>query len=81
VIDPTLLQTSPACVEVDTGTGLTRGETICEFYTADEFGEPRAAGRNRYSSAGMVEMAVGLDVDGFRSLMMNRLARPMALPA
>lgn len=77
VIEPALVQTAPVRIEVDTGIGLTRGQTICEFQTSAEFGAPRAAGRNRYSRAGSVQMAVGLDVDGFRRLMMDRLANPV----
>jgi pyrimidine-specific ribonucleoside hydrolase len=70
IVDPSLLRTAPIHVEVDTGTGLTRGQTICEF--ADSKGL-RVAGEGRFAAAGHVQMGVDLDVDGFRRLLMDRI--------
>ena len=70
VVAPSLLRTAPMYVEVDTGTGLTRGQTICEV--ADG-GEPRIVGQGRYAAAGLVQVGVDVDVEAFRRLLMDRV--------
>ena len=70
LVDPEVLTTRPASIEVDTGTGLTRGQTVCEFVAAEEV---RTVGRNRYSRAGRVELAVDLDVERFRRILVDRV--------
>jgi pyrimidine-specific ribonucleoside hydrolase len=78
LLDPTLVQTAPVRVEVDTGTGLGRGQTVCEFVTPGDASAPRAVDRTPYSTAGSVEMGVDIDVARFQDLMLDRLARPIA---
>jgi pyrimidine-specific ribonucleoside hydrolase len=78
IVEPELVRMVPALVEVDTGTGATRGQTICEFVGAEL---ARVAGTGRYSDAGLVQFAEGIDVEGFRRLMLDRVGRqPTRLP-
>jgi pyrimidine-specific ribonucleoside hydrolase len=78
VIDPAVVRTSRALIEVDTGTGATRGQTICEFADAKDV---RIVGKGRYAAAGQVSIAVDLDVERFRALLVDRVAgRPAGTP-
>lgn len=70
-IDPTLITTRPARVEVDAGPGAERGRTLCTF--VDDHGssdEPTPG-----SSATPCEVAVDVDVARFRDLVLSRIAR------
>ena len=71
LVDPEVLTWQEASVEVDTGTGLTRGQTVVEFVAAAEV---RAVGRNRYTSAGRIQVAVDVDVERFRRVLVDRIA-------
>jgi inosine-uridine nucleoside N-ribohydrolase len=61
VVDPAVIETRSATVDVDTGLGQERGRTRISFADAP----PRATG---------VEVAVGVDLDRFRSLLLDRVA-------
>jgi pyrimidine-specific ribonucleoside hydrolase len=60
IIDPTLVRTRPATIEVDTGFGIGRAQTICAFDA--HAGRPARA-----------RVAVDVDVERFRSLVMDRV--------
>jgi pyrimidine-specific ribonucleoside hydrolase len=62
IVDPTLIATRPATIEVDTGSGSGRAST------AIAFGEAGAGG------AGRLNVAVDLDVARFRELLLTRVA-------
>ncbi len=66
VLDPTLLATRPATVEVDTAQGPTRGATEIDLATG-----VRAA-----AATAPVRVAVDLDVDRLRELLLGRIAGP-----
>lgn len=69
VIDPTLITTRPAQVEVDTGLGPERGRTVCDFAAAD-----RSRRDNSVATPGTrCEVAVDLDVARFRDLVLARV--------
>ena len=72
VVDPDVLVTRPAFVEVDTSVGLSRGQTVCEFVNEADV---RAVGRNRYTSTARLQVAVDLDVERFRRLLVDRVGR------
>lgn len=68
VIDPTLITTRPAQVEVDTGLSPERGRTVCDFAAAD-----RSRRVNSVATRGTrCEVAVDLDVARFRDLVLAR---------
>jgi pyrimidine-specific ribonucleoside hydrolase len=70
-VDPTLITTRPARVEVDTGVGAERGRTLCTFVDDQgSFDEPTPG-----SSATRCEVAVDVDVARFRDLVLSRVAR------
>ncbi len=74
VIDPTLIETRPGRVEVDTGLGAGRGRTVCTFFPDDRCSdEGRSAG-----SATRCDVAVGLDRARFRELVLARVPRRAA---
>ncbi|MCW3063346.1 MAG: Inosine-uridine preferring nucleoside hydrolase [Solirubrobacterales bacterium] len=62
LVDPTLISTRPASVEVDTGCGIGRAQTVCGFDGHDGEG------------AGLPQVAVDVDADRFRELLLSRLA-------
>jgi pyrimidine-specific ribonucleoside hydrolase len=70
IIDPTLLTTEPATIEVDTGLGSGRGRTFCLFEGGRQqlgmIDEPRA-GRP-------VDVAVDLDLERFRETVLALIA-------
>lgn len=70
VIDPTLVTTRPATVEVDTGLGPDRGRTLCRFLDVEASGPPSRPG----AAVTTCDVAVGLDVERFRALVLARAA-------
>lgn len=64
-IEPALVTTRPAHVEVDTGLGVERGRTLCTSTASDRFtgGEP---------SSTLCDVAVDVDVARFRELLLAR---------
>lgn len=74
IIDPALVTTRPALVEVDTGPGLARAQTFCAFDMpiSGWGGHGFPVGLPDIPSA--LQVAVDLDVDGFRELLLERVA-------
>lgn len=70
VIDPTLVTTRPAIVEVDTGLGPDRGRTVCRFLGEDPSPSPRRPG----AGVTVCDVAVDVDVERFRALVLARAA-------
>ncbi|MCX9193821.1 nucleoside hydrolase [Carbonactinospora thermoautotrophica] len=69
IIDPTLIRTRPALIEVDTGFGIGRGQTVCSFTRSPAAGDgdaPHATTRT--------QIAVDLDVERFREMILARVA-------
>ena len=62
VLEPALLETRPMRVDVECESELTRGETVCDFYSVT--GKPPNA-----------EVGVGLDREGFFDLLYRSLGR------
>lgn len=69
VIEPKLITTRPAQVEVDTGLGSERGRTLCAF------GEGACSSRQASISDGpkRCQVAVDVDVAHFRELVLSRI--------
>ena len=88
VMDPSLVSTRPARVEVDTGLGPDRGRTACTFLPDAPSAGPGAAAPHPSTGAPppsggatgapasptRCDVAVDLDVDRFRSLLLTRVA-------
>lgn len=70
VIDPSLVTTRPATVEVDTGLGPGRGRTVCRFLD-DSPSPPR---RRPGAAVTVCDVAVDVDVEAFRALVLARAA-------
>ncbi len=70
VIDPDLVQTAPALVEVDTGRTDERGRLKYTFVEGADGG----ATRDGAGSMAACDVAVDLDVEQFRSLVLSRAA-------
>jgi len=68
IIDPSLFEAQPAMVEVDTGAGPGRGQTVCAFTDSPAL-DARAEAKEPE-----IQVAVGFDGDRFRSLLLERLA-------
>lgn len=68
VIDPGVLRTRSAVVEVDTGPGPGRGQTVTVL---------DGAGRTETVAASRIEVAVDVDVARFRDLLLSRIGRPV----
>jgi len=70
-VDPAVIITCGAAVEVDTGVGPGRGQTICKLAGAGPYapapGEPT-------DGATQVEVAIDLDVPRFQQLVLTRAA-------
>jgi pyrimidine-specific ribonucleoside hydrolase len=72
--DPSMIATRRATIDVETGTGLSRGQTVCtfdeHFYDTDGAPAPRGVVRS--------QVAVSMDPDGFRSMLLSRTAGDVA---
>jgi pyrimidine-specific ribonucleoside hydrolase len=66
IVDPTLITTRPATIQVDTGAGSGRASTAIAFGEAEAGGSAGGSGR--------LNVAVDLDVARFRELLLTRLA-------
>jgi pyrimidine-specific ribonucleoside hydrolase len=71
IVDPTLISTRTAAVEVDTGLGIGRAQTVCVFdgWSAVSASVPLDAP----ASLARSEVAVDLDVERFRQLLLDRI--------
>ena len=72
VIDPALIRTRPARIDVDTGVGPGRGQTICGLDGPYAPYASSTAGHRREPTRAHV--AVDVDVEGFRKLVLGRVA-------
>lgn len=72
VVDPTLVSTRPAEVEVDTGSGPERGRTRCTFLDEDA-GSPPPSPAGFVRTTTRCRVAVDLDVARFRELLLERV--------
>lgn len=70
VIDPTLVKTRPAMVEVETGLGPDRGRTVCRFLDNG----PSPSRRRPGAAVTVCDVAVDVDVERFRALVLVRAA-------
>jgi pyrimidine-specific ribonucleoside hydrolase len=61
LVDSTLIETRPGTVEVDTGFGIGRAQTVCVFDGLDG------------GVSGLPRIAVDVDADRFRELLLSRL--------
>ena len=66
IVDPTLIETRPASIEVNTGSGTGRASTSIAF-------QDSGAGASR----ARVRVAVDLDVARFREMLLARVAEPL----
>jgi pyrimidine-specific ribonucleoside hydrolase len=72
IVDPTLIGSRPATIEVDTGLGAGRARTVCAF--DGRSGERADAPHGEPSSgSGGLRVAVDVDADRFRELLLARL--------
>ncbi len=71
VVDPTIIQSRPVNIEVNTGVGSARGQTSCTFVDRGPAGPKRRGGATK-----ACQLAVDLDVGRFRALVMSRVAGP-----
>ncbi|MSW95546.1 MAG: nucleoside hydrolase [Actinobacteria bacterium] len=68
LLDPEVIRTERAAIEVDTGAGPARGQTICTFE------RPLAAVFGKPDPVGDVDVATEIDVDRYRDLVRTRIA-------
>lgn len=72
IVDPTLIRTRPAAIEVDTGFGIGRAQTVCAFdgpwagAVTDADDAPGTPTRS--------QVAVDVDVERFREMLLARVA-------
>jgi pyrimidine-specific ribonucleoside hydrolase len=74
-IDPTLLVTRPATIEVDTTVGPGRGQTVTRFADVATYAKRPVGGPVLET---VVDVAVDVDADRFRALLIDRIAHPAA---
>jgi len=63
LLDPHVITTAAASIEVDTTLG--RGQTVVEFRMPHHV---RIVGKSRYSTAGQIRIATGIDLHPFGNL-------------
>jgi pyrimidine-specific ribonucleoside hydrolase len=73
IADPALIDTRSAVIEVDTGVGRSRGQTICAFDMPIEGWSGHDFPVRKPSIAANLKMAVDLDVERFRTMLLDRI--------
>jgi pyrimidine-specific ribonucleoside hydrolase len=70
IVDPTLLRTRTATVEVDTGFSISRAQTVCLF---DGLGSVAASVPDPAGPSTRVHVAVDVDAERFRTMLLDRV--------
>jgi len=74
IVDPEIIVTRPALVDVDTGPGLSRAQTLCAFDMPIEGWGGHGFPVIEPAIPERLRLAVGLDVERFRALLLARVA-------